>query len=66
MSVDLSGPIKEICSRLGVEYGLVSEIVLRPLDAQVRQLKVNERGAKYVEQETGEVADETLTFEINS
>ena len=65
MSVDISEPVNEICTRLGLEAKNVARLDISPKDLQAEVYKLNEQGSKYVD-EDGDPAKERFVFEIST
>ena len=64
--IDISGPIEEICRRLGFKNTDVAHIDFTPGETTVDVLLHNEHGSKYIDPDTREAAMETHTFKTRS
>lgn len=62
--IDIHDPLLDICKRLGLEYNFVSEITWRPREASAIVFLKGDEGQKYVIDETGEPATETIHFRV--
>ena len=63
---DCADPVFDICERLGLEPDNVLELVVRPYDVRAKLALLNENGAKYFDEDRGEVATTTRTFQIST
>lgn len=67
--IDISQPVAEICKRLGLKETYVNRLDIRPGDVTVALLRGKEgrcKGAKYIDENTGDVASEELHFKVLS
>lgn len=65
-AINLHDPVFDICDRLGVKATSVLHIDLRPDTATLTIAKENERGHKYVDEKTGDIATEKRSFTVRT
>ncbi len=61
---DISAPLKELCLSLGLPYDCVSRLVVTPGTVLAEVYLLNERGEKYINEDTNHPACELREFKV--
>lgn len=62
--IDVHNEVQSICDKLGLEPERVLRLDMYPFEFVVEVAKLNDDGAKFIDEETNEPAKEVLTFAV--
>lgn len=69
-TIDLAPEVEAICAKLGLtDKSYVAELVIQPSHVSATVLRGKDgdyQGSKFIDQETGEVAKDTLDFKVTT
>lgn len=64
--INIHRSVATICKKLGLDPNHVRSIQITPRGAIVQVYKLNQRGYKYIDEVTEQVAVDTLTFRVQA
>ena len=63
--IDIAEPLRDICTRLGVHYESVAQIVFKPDMMEVTEYLRNDQGSHHLD-ESGALAHRVSTFQVQT